>query len=111
MVALVVVRDDLLPGALLRGGVAAGARAGQATRGAASVAADCRQAPTVVVLSRRAEVLDVLNVSLHVHAHEVVRVALELGREVRGEEGHVVAVTMVAWKSTRLAELSGNIIV
>ena len=89
VMALVVVRDDLPPGALLPSGAAAGARIRQATRGTAIVRADRRQAPAVVVAPTLTEGTDGLDVRGQVRAHEVVRVALKLGRHVRSEESHV----------------------
>ena len=89
VLALVVVRDDLLPRASLLVGVAAAARIRQAAPGMAIVETDLQQAPAVVVARTRAEFMDGLDVRGQVIAHEVVRVALELDRHVRGEEGHV----------------------
>ena len=89
VVALVVVRNDLLPRALLRSGAAAAARIRQAAPGTAIVAANRRQAPAVVVAPTPAELIGGLDVRGQIRAHEVVRVALELGRHVSGEEGHV----------------------
>ena len=91
-----------IPGALLHGRVAAGARVRQATLGTAIVTADLtadrrqapavidrRQAPAVRVRRIIVEGADGLVPRGMVRAHEVVLVALELGRHVRGEEGHV----------------------
>ena len=98
VVADVVVRDDLLPGANLLAGVAAAA----SIRQVAPLLADARrrrqsplalgrngQAPPVVVGRSRAKGIDGLDVRGEIRAHEVVRVALELGRHVCGEECHV----------------------
>eukprot|EP00964_Phaeocystis_antarctica_P069799 scaffold42457_cov68-Phaeocystis_antarctica.AAC.8 len=94
---------DLYPGALLRGGGAAGARIRQATRGTAIVTAnltaDRRQAPAVITDRRQAAAVLVGRVIVEgaggfvplgmVRAVKVVAVALELGRHVLREEGHV----------------------
>ena len=79
----------LYPSALLHSVVAAGARVRQATMGTAIVRADRREAPAVVVAVVLAQDVNGPDVTGPIRARQVVLVALELGWQVRGEEGHV----------------------
>ena len=79
----------LYPSALLHSVVAAGARVRQATMGTAIVRADRREAPAVVVAVVLAQDVNGPDVTGPIRARQVVLVALELGWQVLGEEGHV----------------------